>query len=794
MEDDYQISTDISESERDEYEDECYEELKSGKYSVRNPDGTFACPYCPKDRKQDYPYLAIFEHAYGVGNSKSARRTCREKANHGALARYLEAIIGAPPNIPNVPKHPLKKAADQTSKKATDQSSRLFACPFCPNRKKDYLYHEILQHALGVGYSASAKRSSDEKKMHLSLVRYLERTASGPSSKLKVKNDASEKMDVQNISLCSFACPHCSKKRKQDDLYNVILQQTSGMGKSNLDKRTCKENPNHLDSDKDLGKNVAGPSGSLKEEEDTVSGSTNEEAFVWPWTGVVVNIPTTEAAAGQFLELKDELVSRGFNPLGVQPLHDCQGHSGTAVVEFDGDWPGLYNALSFEKAYEADNRGKKEWLEKSENAAGIYCWFARPDDYHATNIVGEHLRRTADLKTISEVMEVENKASNEFVSSLKNSLMLKKQQLEEMDQRCKETSTFLKNLMDEKETHLQAYKEELRKIQASANDHFQRIFNDHEKLKSQVEAQNKELEMRRVQLEKRETKIEADRRILLQDIEKKTGRSRAIQSAVIVEQRTNEDLLKLAEDLKREKEKLGCRIIELEKKLDAKPNLELEVDQLRGALDVMKCKANSGDCEVLENVEVIMRWSKEKEYELDSLEALNQSLIVRERESNDELQDARKELAGCLKEMSTHSNIHVKRMGELDEKQFLKAMMRKYNMEDAEDKAADLCSLWVEYLKDPDWHPFKVVMVEDGKHKEVIDDKDERLKELKEEVGEEAYEAVASALTEINDYNPSGRYIVCELWNKKESRRASLKEGVASLLDVLEQVKGSSSL
>jgi len=35
---------------------------------------------------------------------------------------------------------------------------------------------------------------------------------------------------------------------------------------------------------------------------------------------------------------------------------------------------------------------------------------------------------------------------------------------------------------------------------------------------------------------------------------------------------------------------------------------------------------------------------REKEGELNDLEALNQTLIVRERKSNDELQDARKEL------------------------------------------------------------------------------------------------------------------------------------------------------
>lgn len=48
-------------------------------------------------------------------------------------------------------------------------------------------------------------------------------------------------------------------------------------------------------------------------------------------------------------------------------------------------------------------------------------------------------------------------------------------------------------------------------------------------------------------------------------------------------------------------------------------------------------------------------------------------------------------------------------MGELDNKPFLIALKRKYNEEEAEERASELCSLWEEYLKDPDWHPFKVI-------------------------------------------------------------------------------------
>lgn len=59
---------------------------------------------------------------------------------------------------------------------------------------------------------------------------------------------------------------------------------------------------------------------------------------------------------------------------------------------------------------------------------------------------------------------------------------------------------------------------------------------------------------------------------------------------------------------------------------------------------------------------------------------------------------------------------------------------------------------------------------------EVVDEEDEQLKSLREEWGEEVLEAVKTALEELNEYNPSGRYSVPALWNFKEKRKATLKE------------------
>lgn len=126
-------------------------------------------------------------------------------------------------------------------------------------------------------------------------------------------------------------------------------------------------------------------------------------------------------------------------------------------------------------------------------------------------------------------------------------------------------------------------------------------------------------------------------------------------------------------------------------------------------------------------------------------------------------------------------------MGELDEKPFLAACKKRYGTADgeAEIKAAEFCSEWQENLKDANWHPFKIV-TRGGKTEQIINEDDEKLVGLKEQLGDEVYKAVTTALLEINEYNASGSYVVSELWNNKEDRKASMQE---ALQHVLEQWK-----
>ncbi|KHM99086.1 hypothetical protein glysoja_050156 [Glycine soja] len=186
--------------------------------------------------------------------------------------------------------------------------------------------------------------------------------------------------------------------------------------------------------------------------------------------------------------------------------------------------------------------------------------------------------------------------------------------------------------------------------------------------------------------------------------------------AALEQMKADENVMKLAEDQKRQKEQLHAKIIQLQKQVDMKQELELEIQQLKGSLTVLKHMEDDKDAEILNKVDTLQKNLRDKEQSLQDLDALNQTLIIKKRESNDELQEARQALVDAIKELQSHGNIRLKRMGELDTRPFLEAMKQRYNEEDAEERASELCSLWKEYLKDPDWHPFKVIMVE-GKEK-----------------------------------------------------------------------------
>nr|KYP56890.1 hypothetical protein KK1_003141 [Cajanus cajan] len=177
--------------------------------------------------------------------------------------------------------------------------------------------------------------------------------------------------------------------------------------------------------------------------------------------------------------------------------------------------------------------------------------------------------------------------------------------------------------------------------------------------------------------------------------------------------------------------------------------LEMEIEELRGKLQVMKHLGDEDDAAVQNKIKEMNDELQEKVDNLENMEAMNHTLIVKERQSNDELQEARKE-----------------------------SIKKRFPSGEAETKGVELCSLWQENVKNSAWHPFKVITDDN-----IIEEEDDKLQSLKQEWGDEIHSVVVEALKEINEYNASGGYPVVELRNLKEKRKVTLKEVINYIVD-----------
>ncbi|KAI8525436.1 hypothetical protein RHMOL_Rhmol13G0230200 [Rhododendron molle] len=568
-----------------------------------------------------------------------------------------------------------------------------------------------------------------------------------------------------------YRCWYCEGRKKRDYKYKELLQHCSSFGSKNV-----KQKGRHLALVRYMEEQFKANGSMSKSTTEAIEapvGSDGTELFVWPWVGIVANIPV-EKKDGRYIgksgsNLRDKLAAQLFNPVRVHPLWNYKGHSGFAVVEFNRDWPGFHNAMMFEKSYESNRKGRRDYFAAKHIGDELFGWVARDEDFHSNSIVGEHLRKTGDLKSISEI-EAECKRKNtKLVTNLTNAIEVKNKQLKEIECKYNETLMSLSEWMSEKDKMHKAYNEEITKMQQNARSQLEKILEDHEQTNKQIELQSKELVQREKELEKREARNEDERRKL--DSEKKMNERATLEQKI-----ADENLLRLAED---------------QKKIDARQALELEVERMRGAIQVIGHMGEDGDLELKKKRDALQQDLAEKEQDLEDLESLSQALIIKERKSNDEVQQARKELINGWTGQSSRATISIKRMGDLDSKPFHIAANRKYGKE-ADSKAMELCSLWDAYLRDPSWHPFKIIRGSD-KEEEVIDEDDEKLKNLKHELGDEVYSAVTIALMETNEYNPSGRYVTPEIWNYKEGRKATLREGVEYIVKQWRGKKGKRS-
>ncbi|KAL8479063.1 hypothetical protein ACS0TY_030821 [Phlomoides rotata] len=646
------------------------------------------------------------------------------------------------------------------------RDGKYLRCPYCQDRRRtEYSFSELERHASRIARE-SRSASSRDKARHQGLLRYLDRY--GQRKERSVENIPKELV----TGLSDIAASGGYIAAAADDL---VLEPGEIVTKS-LDLGMIAKGASLKSSGKKTELDLQSQS------QAAVGKSTrkgDDEPIVWPWMAIIANIPV-EKKNGKYVgeggrKLKEEWVGQGYNPIKVHPLWDIRGHSGFAIVEFNKDWEGFMNAMAFEKAFEIDRHGKRDWNASRYKGDKLYGWLAREEEYSGTGLIAKHLQKNGDLTTVSDIQNSDIRKDSTLVCNLTNELESKKKECEEMSKNISRTEIFLKNVVAQSEAMSQSYNEEMKKMQDIASNKLRKISEEHERSNAELDARKNELKLREKELNRLQALNETEKKNL-------DNLKQMNEMAILEQQKADEEMLKLADEHKSQKELAHKKIIELEAKLDQKQALELQIERMRGAVEVMKHMTDEGDMEDKKKLESIEEELKDKEEELEGLESLNQNLIIKERMTNDEVQEARKQLFIVLKDSrAARSNIYVKRMGEVEGKPFMKAAKKKYGAEDAAEKAAELCSLWEDHIRDSSWHPYKMVM-EGGSHKEVLDENDEKLKELKIELGDEVYEAVTKALLELNEYNPSGRYPVPELWNARENRKASLTEGIAHLL------------
>ncbi|KAG6494596.1 hypothetical protein ZIOFF_042356 [Zingiber officinale] len=643
----------------------------------------------------------------------------------------------------------------------------------------------------------------------------------------------------------SFRCPFCPGKKKQDYAYNELLQHATGIGASN---RNGNVKAKHRALAKYLKEDMvdhAASSQAVALQSKSSKRNSNEQ-YVFPWMGIIVNVQT-EYKNGQYVgesgnRLKEQL-SR-FHPLKVYSLWNFRGHTGNAIVDFSKDWNGFRDAMAFENHFEAEHYGEKNWLENKDRGSEIYGWMARADDYNNPGPIGDHLRKNGDLKTVDDIANEESRKTNSLVANLASEIEVKNKLLLESECKNTETTLSLDKMMEERDSLVHIYNEEIKKMQQLARDHSRKIIVENEKLRSELDSKRQELEVGRKQLDELVAKNDTDKRKLDADKKKVFSIAAAVPKALLMwsqlramshrachfsydaitfwgarmfagregiptetsvtemkilrirnelknsslelatmsKKKADEEVLRLLEVHQKEKETAVNKILHLERQLDQKQKLELEIQQMQGQLKIMKHMEGEDDAAMKKKIDDMTEQLREKVEEMEGLEDLNQTLIVKERQSNDELQDARKELINGLKDIGTvRATIGIKRMGELDMKQFLPICKQKFGKDEAESSSALYCSHWQDELRKPSWHPFKVITTE-GICKEIIQEDDEKLQVLKEDLGEEIFNVVTTALLEMNEYNPSGRYPIPELWNFKENKKAKLQEGIQYIL------------
>ncbi|CAO2204115.1 unnamed protein product [Urochloa humidicola] len=577
-----------------------------------------------------------------------------------------------------------------------------------------------------------------------------------------------------------YKCPFCRSERKGYCKTGGLLRHAlivAGASINSREKTTHGALIRHL-------KNSIGKSSEPQSQQAAVEPRLPDnrvKQYVWPWMGVLVNVPTKwedgRRVGDSASKLKEQL-SR-FCPLKVTALWTSRGHTGTAIVEFGKDWSGFGNARAFESDFMAEGHGKMDWLKKRNGYSGLFGWVATDEDYSFQDPTGAHLRRNGNLKTINDLKNDGERKAGELVADLASQVEVKDRRLNELECEYNGIIRSLDKMVEEKEKLILSHEKYISEKQQQAHRRSQVIIDKYQKLRLELESKINEHDVKTKQPDDLSARSDCDRRSTEQAKQMNAMKSNHLKMAMLEHERAEENVLKRLEEQVREKKGILNKIGKLKGQLYKKKELEFDIQQIRGALDVREHMPDGEGSKSKKEMDRLSEELKEKEKELDKIQSRTNHLIVKDKESNDMLTKAREELETGFQDLSTSGRAHIgiKVVGQLDQKLFLNACRQRPSEGDAELRAGELCSKWQAQINNSKWYPIKVVMV-DGEEPERIIEDDAELRELKEEYGKEVYAAVTKTLLEIDEYNGSARYCKRVVWNFKADRRATLKEGV----------------
>lgn len=215
----------------------------------------------------------------------------------------------------------------------------------------------------------------------------------------------------------AFRCPFCPGRKRQDYNLKDLLQHATGMGAAS--KRSAKVRASHLGLAMFLEKDIAS---SLEQPLQIVpykpKTPKDEEIFVWPWMGIVVNLQC-ELKGEEFSRESEERLTAQlsrFRPLQATILGDEKDQPFCAIIKFAKDWSGFKDAVAFENHFVLEHYSKLDWKDRNCRKDDLYGWLAKTNDYNSPGPIGEYLRKNGNLKSVADLEREGLKETGERVA------------------------------------------------------------------------------------------------------------------------------------------------------------------------------------------------------------------------------------------------------------------------------------------------------------------------------------------------------------------------------------------